>query len=344
MAVPTMDTLSLGKSAPRCVSITTKIILHSILNPLLKIQWFAFLFSFIDAILAVYFRTICKLSSCTVVMDDEQTSMHFWAPKRRDPRKPNLLMIHGYGGDSKWQFMYQAGPLSQSFNLYAPDLVFFGKSYSTRPDRTTAFQAKCVAQGMEQLGVGRYSVYSISYGGYVAYSMAEMNPESVEKMVIVSSGIALTEEQKAEHLGKLEKDVVDLLVPQKAEDLRLLLNLSIHKYDRFKGYPDIFLQGFIDALGQRNRKEKKELIEHLMAKKPDDNLSIIPQETLLVWGDSDKVFPLVFGQQLQRHLGSKAKLKILKDTGHASNMESAHLLNDCMKEFLLSKSYFSKEN
>ncbi|CAI9114412.1 OLC1v1015131C1 [Oldenlandia corymbosa var. corymbosa] len=313
MAVPTMDTLSLGKSAPRCVSITTKIILHSILNPLLKIQWFAFLFSFIDAILAVYFRTICKLSSCTVVMDDEQTSMHFWAPKRRDPRKPNLLMIHGYGGDSKWQFMYQAGPLSQSFNLYAPDLVFFGKSYSTRPDRTTAFQAKCVAQGMEQLGVGRYSVYSISYGGYVAYSMAEMNPESVEKMVIVSSGIALTEEQKAEHLGKLEKDVVDLLVPQKAEDLRLLLNLSIHKYDRFKGYPDIFLQGFID-------------------------------ETLLVWGDSDKVFPLVFGQQLQRHLGSKAKLKILKDTGHASNMESAHLLNDCMKEFLLSKSYFSKEN
>lgn len=246
-----MDILSLRKRLHRYIPITTaNVILHSILHLLLKIQWFLPFVSFLDAILTLFFRSL-KLSPCIVDIDD-QTSMHFWAPKRLDPSKPNLLMIHGYGGDSKWQFLYQVGQLAQSFNLYAPDLVFFGNSYSTGADRSTAFQAKCVAQGMKRLGVAGYSVYSISYGGYVAYSMAEMYPEAVEKMVIVSSAIVWTEEQKVEHLGKLEKDIVDLLLPQNPEDLRLLLNLSMHKCEAFKGYPDIFLQGFIKVSESNN--------------------------------------------------------------------------------------------
>ncbi|KAL3511617.1 hypothetical protein ACH5RR_024334 [Cinchona calisaya] len=335
-----METLKCLRRLHRYLSITTGI-LHLILNSLLKIQWFSPFIILIDAILAVYFGS-CKLSPCMVDLDD-QTSMHFWAPKHRKHNKPNLVIIHGYGADAKWQFLYQVGPLAQSFNLYAPDLVFFGKSYTNRPDRSDVFQAKCVAEGLKRLGVTQYSVYSISYGGYVAYSMAEMYPEVVEKMVIVSSGIVWTEEQKVEQLKKIGKDVVDLLLPQKPEDLRLLMNLSIHKYDPLKGLPDVFLRGLIHGF-ETNRKQKKELVEYLLAKKAGGNLPIIPQETLLIWGDKDKVFPLVFGQQLQTKLGPKAKLKILKDTGHAANIESAHLLNDSIKEFILDSSKQKNDN
>ncbi|CAB4262414.1 unnamed protein product [Prunus armeniaca] len=103
-------------------------------------------------------------------------------------------MLHGYGGNSKWQFIHQVGSLSQSFNLYIPDLLFFGKSYANKPERTEVFQAKCVAEGLKRLGVERFAVYSISHGGYVAYWMAEMYPKLVEKVVVVSCGVGMTEE------------------------------------------------------------------------------------------------------------------------------------------------------
>ncbi|KAH0993235.1 hypothetical protein GBA52_004718 [Prunus armeniaca] len=103
-------------------------------------------------------------------------------------------MLHGYGGNSKWQFIHQVGSLSQSFNLYILDLLFFGKSYANKPERTEVFQAKCVAEGLKRLGVERFAVYSISHEGYVAYWMAEMYPKLVEKVVVVSCGVGMTEE------------------------------------------------------------------------------------------------------------------------------------------------------
>ncbi|KAL7170811.1 hypothetical protein ACSBR2_035645 [Camellia fascicularis] len=83
------------------------------------------------------------------------------------------------------------------------------------------------------------------------------------------------------------------------------------------------------------KKERLELVEYLLAKKADSDLPILTQGTLLIWGDKDNIFPLCLGHQLQRHLGPKSKLKIIKDTGHAANVESPHLLNDLIKSFVL---------
>nr|GME20210.1 2-hydroxy-6-oxononadienedioate/2-hydroxy-6-oxononatrienedioate hydrolase-like [Ipomoea batatas] len=52
-----------------------------------------------------------------------------------------------------------------------------------------------------------------------------------------------------------------------------------------------------------NRKEKQELLEYLLGNKEHDAIgSGLTQEALLLWGDKDRVFPLTFGQQLQRYL------------------------------------------
>ncbi|KAH0993081.1 hypothetical protein GBA52_004564 [Prunus armeniaca] len=157
-------------------------------------------------------------------------------------QKPALVMLHGYGGNSKWQFIHQVGSLSQSFNLYILDLLFFGKSYTNMLERTEVFQAKCVAEGLK-----RFVVYSISYGGYVAYWMAEMYPELVEKVVVVSCGVGMTEEQKREQINKVGSNALNLLVPESAHDLRILVNLTMHKPDPSKRVPNIFLHGFINV-------------------------------------------------------------------------------------------------
>ncbi|VVA20747.1 PREDICTED: 2-hydroxy-6-oxononadienedioate/2-hydroxy-6-oxononatrienedioate hydrolase [Prunus dulcis] len=61
-----------------------------------------------------------------------------------------------------------------------------------------------------------FSVYDLSYGGLVAYRMAEMYPEMVEKVVIVSSGVVWTDEQKDE-LMMLSSGFLEHLVAKRAD-------------------------------------------------------------------------------------------------------------------------------
>ncbi|CAH1422852.1 unnamed protein product [Lactuca virosa] len=286
-----------------------------------------------EALLSAYY-SYCNLSPCTVDLDDCQTSMHIWAANHRRCNKPNLVLVHGYGGNSKWQFILQVAQLTRDFNVYIPDLVFFGKSYSTRTERTEEFQAKCVCDGMKKLGVDRFSVYGISYGGFVVYRMAEMEEKMVEKVVIVSSGIVYTEEQKSEYLEKIGRNVVEILVPEKPEEIRTLCRLSMYKSDVGKWFPDFFLRGFIAADGWR--KERQELVENLLSRKPDPHLPVLTQETLIIWGEKDNIFPIQLAHQLHRHLGPKSKLKIIKDVGHAANVEVPNSLNEFITSFVLS--------
>lgn len=101
--------------------------------------------------------------------------------------------------------------------------------------------------GLKRLGVERCSVYAISYGGYVCGRMAEIYPEMVEKMVIVSCGVGCSESLKKEQLNRVGIDAVDVLLPEKPAALRLLGELSIHKADPFKWVPDFILDEFIDV-------------------------------------------------------------------------------------------------
>ncbi|CAH9076929.1 unnamed protein product [Cuscuta europaea] len=234
-----------------------------------KTHRFPILIPIFDSILSLYFR-FCNLCPCTVDLDD-QTTVHFWAPTHRHFSKPNLVIIHGYGGNAKWQFALQVRQLAKSFNLYVPDLLFFGESHSRRPDRTDAFQAECVAEGLKGLGVRRSSVYGISYGGFVAYRMAEMYPDAVERVVIVNSGIASTADQRAEQMVRLKKmgreNAVDIFLPAKPDDLRLLVNQSFSKCDPLKWVPDFILREVITVMYSPNRKEREELLDYLLTNK-----------------------------------------------------------------------------
>lgn len=299
----------------------------------LKLPSFPF-FLLIDVIATVYFK-LCNLSSTTVDLD-HSTTMHFWISAHRRFNKPNLLLIHGYGGNSKWQFVRQVRRLSQHFNLYVPDLLFFGDSYTIKKDRTVEFQAECVSEGMRRLGVDKCSVYAISYGGYVGFRMAEICGEMVDKVVIMSSGIGATEEQMKEQVNKIGRNAVDLLLPENPQDLRLLMDLAIYTFDPFKWLPNCMLNDFIRMTCNDHRREKQELVEELMDPKNDSKpIPVLTQETLLIWGDQDNVFPLSLAYQLQRHLGPKSRLEIVKDAGHAANIDSPNSLTDLIIPFVL---------
>ncbi|KAL5995339.1 hypothetical protein ACLOJK_025397 [Asimina triloba] len=204
------------------------------------------LFSFVifrDYIISLFFR-YCGLSP-TAVRLDGQTSLALWRPARHRKGRPTLVLVHGFGGNAKWQWVHQIRALTDSFNVYVPDLIFFGDSVSDSDERSVEFQARCVAEGLKRVGLRRYSVSGISYGGFVAYWMAvALGEEVVEKVVILTAGICATEEEREEmKRRKVDgRDIVELLMPERAEDLRTLMEFSMH---RVPWVPLFVLQDFI---------------------------------------------------------------------------------------------------
>ncbi|GMN63312.1 hypothetical protein TIFTF001_032384 [Ficus carica] len=273
----------------------------------------------------------------TVAVDDD-TTMHFWGP---DPArsgagefKPALVLIHGFGPIATWQWRRQVQFFAPKFDVYVPDLVFFGESTTRSADRTEVFQATAVARLMEKVGVKRYSLMGTSYGGIVAYNVARMWPERVEKAVIASSGVNMRRRDGEALLkrAKLEK-TEDLMLPATAKNLRTLLRLAIFKQPNVM--PEFFLNDLINKLYSEKRKEKMELLKGLTIGRDDEaKLSPLDKDVLLVWGDHDMIFPFGMAAELKELLGKKVRLEVMKNTGHVPQTEKPALFNEIVNNFL----------
>ncbi|KVH94786.1 Alpha/beta hydrolase fold-1 [Cynara cardunculus var. scolymus] len=278
------------------------------------------------------------LKSTTTTLHDGDTTIHCWIPKTHKPNKPNLLLVHGIGANAKWQWDPIISRVTPLFNVYVPDLLFYGDSYTRRPERTEHFQAECVMRTLESVGlIGKINLVGLSYGGFVGYSMANQFPEAIERVVIVGSGVSLDSEIDLEEglfSSKNIKDAANILLAQTPEKTRELLRISFYKPPPPNLAPSCLINDFIDEMNVDYFEEKRECIEAVQKdRKFSDLPKIIQQPTLIVWGENDAIFPLDLG-----HLGEGAELIVLKKTGHAMNMEQPKELCRLFKLFLIQHS------
>ncbi|CAH9050335.1 unnamed protein product [Cuscuta epithymum] len=204
---------------------------------------------------------------------DDETTLHFWGPNPTSSPsgKPALVLIHGFGPNGVWQWHPQISFFASDCNVFVPNLVFFGRSVTKSTDRSEVFQAKCVGKLMEKLGVEKFSVVGTSYGGFVAYHMARMWPERVEKVVIASSAINLRKQDNEGLFKRAKVDrIEDVLLPATAEQLRKLLSICTFRP------PSRFL--------------------------PDFLFNDLIREVLLIWGEHDRLFLLEKATQLKEYV------------------------------------------
>lgn len=249
------------------------------------------------------------------------TTLRVWCPAAPSS-KPPLLLLHGFGGDAKWTWARNLPRLSRHFHVYAPDLVFFGaQSRSASPLRSVAFQARCAAEAMRLLGVPRYDVAGISYGGFVAYRMAAMFPEAVHRVALVCAGVCLEERDLAEGLFPVAGigEAAALLVPHRPEEVRRLVRLTFARPPLIM--PSCFLWDYIKVMGSDHIQEKAELLYALINGRQLCTLPKLTQPTLIIWGEQDRVFPMELAHRLNRHLEGNSRLVVIKNAGHAVNIE-----------------------
>ncbi|KAJ4950492.1 hypothetical protein NE237_027324 [Protea cynaroides] len=245
--------------------------------------------------------TAAGLSQETVDID-AKTTICYWCPRpdSRSMEKPSLVLIHGFGPNSLFQWKHQA--------------ISLGKL-------------------LENLGVNRYSVMGTSYGGMVAYHMASMWPERVEKVVIASSAVNMIQKDHEELLERAKVKIIDdLMLPKTAAQLRNLIRMTMFKLPPV--LPDFLLNNF-HTLFAENEEEKRELLKGITIGR-DNTVHVFPlqQEVLIVWGEHDQIFPLKKAFELKELLGEKVQLEVLKNTSHGPQVEDPNKFNAVVKEFL----------
>jgi pimeloyl-ACP methyl ester carboxylesterase len=238
---------------------------------------------------------------------------------------PVILLLHGFPTSSN---MYRnlIPRLASSFHVVAPDYPGFGQS--SMPDRkdfayTFENLTNVVDKLVEQLGLGKFSLYVMDYGAPIGYRLALRRPDRVQAL-IVQNGNAYDEGLR--EFWEPIKQYWANPRPENRTALQVLLEPKSTRWQYEKGVSDPTLLDpttwLVDQVGldrPGNMDIQLDLFHDYRT-----NFTVYPEfqaffreyqpPTLIVWGKNDYIFPSEGAAPYTRDL--KDVETHLLDTGH----------------------------
>ncbi len=252
---------------------------------------------------------------------------------------PDVILLHGLGGNLAIWFLYLVDQLRSSFRLTAVDLRGHGKSDMPPTGYTTADMAKDLAGLMDALEIPRAHIIGHSFGADIALHFTILHPERVDRLVVLEPGIAaLLQHRKTEKwvgwdywVDKLAEFGIRV-PPEKKYDIDYLLRQTVHIPIHFgpaKGRP-------------RNPKPLLDLLDTTtivrdyedVAGMTLDKIEGIQNPTLVVYGKKSHF--LVTYEHLKAHL-PRCRTVLIPDGEHYGPLEQPDLHADHLANFLLSE-------
>ena len=235
-------------------------------------------------------------------------------PARRRGEAPALVLLHGIGADRR-EWILSAPVFARRRRVLALDLPGHGLS---DPPGGAAIRlrlfADAVVGAIEAAGEERVDLLGHSLGGAVALDVVRRHPRLVRRLVLVSSaGLP-----PAEALSPLAASLPFL--PSGFADSRRLLHASV----RTPLYDNALVA--LAASVYKRRRARAELTRLLAAIAAGEDcvtardLGRIAQPTLLLWGDSDRIFPPATGRRMAAAM-PHARLELMPRCGHVPPTE-----------------------
>jgi pimeloyl-ACP methyl ester carboxylesterase len=249
-----------------------------------------------------------------------------------------LLLIHGYGA-GMWAWEKQIDVLSRSHRVYALDLI--GHSFSDRPKipYTPETYIHFLKDFMDGVGIEKATLIGNSMGGGIAWGMAILHPERVDRLVLIDcvppdvlqqvkneSFRALAAIKDIPILGYLViaargKHSINWVLLECVSDIKRITPEVVNRQyqlSKIKGTTWVLYSTLTHA---------KEAL------KLRDRLSTICQPTLFIWGEKDLIFPPDVGEALHRTVPGSKFLRV-EGSGHIPMWETPDEVNQAILDFL----------
>ena len=236
-----------------------------------------------------------------------------------------LVLVHGAAEDGRvWQ--PQAAGLADELTVVAWDEPGAGRSSDLPAGFALPDYASCLAALIESVALGPAHVAGLSWGGTVVLELYRHRPELVATLILVDT--------YAGWKGSLPAEEVRTRV----EGLHRMLAAPAQEFDPtlpglFAGDPPPEFVPLLEEIAHDVRPETLRAQLLLMAEADQrDLLPRISVPTLLIWGEQDARSPLDVARQFEDAIPA-AKLVVLPDCGHVSNLEQPERFNDVVREF-----------
>ena len=237
-----------------------------------------------------------------------------------------VIFLHGAGaGAVTWYPTINA--ISKNFQVIAPDIVGYGESDKPDAPYNRPYFSNWLKDFLKELKISKAHIVGLSQGGAIALQFAIDNAEMVNKLVLIDAAGLGAKVSFWPLIGTIWMNSFPSSIANRFNS-RYILHKPINRdpnhssYSiavlKYKGGKNAFKQGRGTAV----------------SKIPEELLKQIENETLIIWGKDDKLFPVEYGEAAAKIIPN-AKLHIIQNAGHLSLMDQPEIFNKTLDDFLL---------
>lgn len=224
-----------------------------------------------------------------MIADVNGIELHYDVSGHGEP----LLWLHGFlGCGSDWRFVFPQPP--PGIRIVAPDLRGHGRSSSSGEAFSFRQAARDVGELLRELGLVRIKAIGVSGGGIVLLHLSTSDPSIVAAQVLVSAPPYFPEQARA--------------IQRQTSEAMLGEAMMAHMRNSHVGG-----DGQIQTLLAQSR-ALADVYDDVNFTPP--YLSTITADTLVVFGDSDPLFPVSLAFELHAAI-PRSRLWVVPGGGHA---------------------------
>jgi len=227
----------------------------------------------------------------------------------------SVLLLHGFG-DNKNSWARFSKYLTDKYHLIVPDLPGFGEStkiLSESYDMET--QVKRLHDFVAKTGLKKFHIAGNSMGGLIAGIYSVTYPDQILSLGLLDPGGVIDREPSRISI-ELKKGINPLVVDT-ASDFDRLLKFVFFKPPYIPGPMKSYLAEMAVKSSGFNKKVFKEARPGNQLEK---RMNEIRAKTLIIWGDSDWIFPVTSARVLENGIKNSRAI-IIKNCGHVPMSE-----------------------
>lgn len=233
---------------------------------------------------------------------------------RRAGQGRPVLLIHGFPLTSlMWQNQLKDGRLP--FDLITPDLRGFGQSSPLPSEWTVADFAGDLVDLLTALGIDQVVVCGLSLGGYIAFEILDLIPQSILQLVLCNTRAAADDETTARGRRLMAERVF-------REDARFVKDAMLPRLVASSNYDKELIPN-LDSFFDQVKAESIAVTQLAMSRRRDfvDQLNNIRCQTCVIAGIDDEITPASEMKVMADRI-PESSFHVVPQAGHLTPIEN----------------------